>query len=271
MSTELAIYTKKEIVALDRSNKKVDALLFNIEEAGGLKDSDLVKIKNPSGGALAWEVPTGVGDEVIYEKKLRGIIIGKFSRRTLWKDKSVGSGEVPVCSSNDMITGTVREDEEGGLDIPENISALGTPGGDCSACYFNQWGTATDGKGQQTRGKMCQESLTVYFLRTDKTDVLPVKLTIPGGSLSSFDAAVKKLPVRWTKAIIEFTLAKAKNAAGTDYAQYQAEAVGELDDETAAELQTYGKMIQKAIDAARASKPSRGKEREDEIPEHLKM
>lgn len=275
MTTELAVYKKQQIIALDTSNKKVDALLFNMKEAGGIKDSDLIKIKNPSGGALAWEVPNG--DEVEYKKTLRGIIIGKTPRRTLWKDKSIGSGEVPVCSSNDMIRGTIRKHEDGSLDVPENLLAIGMPGGgtnECAGCPFNEWGTAVDGKGNPTRGKACQETLNVYLLC--ENEVLPYKLSIPGGSLKSFGDALKKLPVRWTNAVIELSLKKAKNEQGVEYAQYEAKAVGELDDEAAASLQEYGKLLAAAIEQAKAERPDNAKsrakqEREDEIPEHLKM
>ena len=254
MSTALTVAKRSDIVALNPSDPRVEGLLYNIKMGGGLSIADIPKVKNPSGGALVFglDIP---GREPEYIKEMTGLILHAASRRTLWADKSIGSGESPVCESRDMENARVRKDEMGGLDVPENILKIAMPGGEegkCVGCAFNEWGTAVDGNGRPTRGKACAESRVIYFLRVG--DVLPVQITVPSGSLQAFSLAIKALPIRADKAVVKLSLTKAKSGGGVDFAQYNLSFVSALDDESYAAVGEYGKMLEKVFANASATR-----------------
>lgn len=257
MSNELTVYKKNQIVALDESNPQVEALLYNISQAGGLTDSDLPRVKNPSGGALVFEFQRA-GQQPEYLKELVGIMLFQAPRRTLWSDKSIGSGDPPACSSEDMIHGSPRVDENGQLNVPDSILKIAMPGGEdgkCANCHFNQWGTATDSSGKPTRGKACSETKVIYFLRTG--DALPCKLTIPSGSLKAFNQAIKQLPVRADRAVIKLTLTKEKSGGGVEFAQYQAQLVAALDGDAVESLKKYGELLTSVFERVQADREPR--------------
>lgn len=257
MANELTVYKKTDIVALDESNPQVEALLYNISQAGGLNDSDLPRIKNPSGGALVFEFQRA-GQQPEYLKELVGVMLFQAPRRTLWSDKSIGSGEQPVCSSEDLIHGSLREDENGNTNIPDSILKIAMPGGDdgkCANCHFNKWGTATDSSGKPTRGKACSETKVLYFLRTG--DALPCKLTIPSGSLKAFNQALKQLPVRADRAVIKLTLTKEKSGGGVEFAQYQVQLVAGLDADAVEQLKKYGELLKTVFERVQADRETR--------------
>jgi hypothetical protein len=272
MSNELVVFTPKQIVALDSSNPQVEALMFNLQASGGINASDLTKVKNPSGGATVFEI-AAPGQPTKYEPKIRGVILYLAGRRTLWADKTPGSGELPVCSSNDMERGSPRVTDDGQLNIPEELLELGMPGGDdgkCASCYFNEWGTAINDKGKPTRGKRCQESKVMFFLPIDQA--LPIKFTVPSGSLKDFGGALMRMPVRYDRAVVDLSLVKDKSAGGTDFAKYVVSYVAPLDTDSVDSLGRYMKLLEKAFKSATAERQTDGKKkREDEIPADQRM
>ena len=254
MGTALTVFKKSEIVALDDANPAVEALRYNIQMAGGLTDADLPKIKNPSGGALVFELQRA-GQAPEYLKDLTGIILFAANRRTLWADKSIGSGDRPVCSSEDCINGEPRTNEDGSLSVPDAILQIAMPGGEtgkCATCHFNEWGTAKDSSGKPTKGKACAESKVIYFLRTG--EALPCKLTVPSGSLKAFHQAIKILPIRADQAVIKLSLVKDKSSGGVEFAKYQAELVAGLDEAALVALKSYGQLLSSVFAKAQADR-----------------
>jgi hypothetical protein len=251
--TEVANIVKRDtMIALFENSPEIEALKFNCADSP-LKASDLVKVKNPSGGATAWGIEGSGGIE--YVTKLRGVILYMGPRRQLWESKgTVGSGERPVCSSNDNVKGRLRTNEDKSIDVPQSILDIAIPGngtGDCASCKFNEWGTGVDEKGNPTRGKRCQENHVMLFLR--ENDVLPLSMTVPTGSIGDFSAWKKKLPgLRYDRCLVELTLAKdnAKAAGGKQgapYAKYVPAFVGKLDPDACVALGAYYDLIVKPV------------------------
>ncbi len=255
MAGELVLLKRTEIMALNASDPRVEALMYNIKIAGGVSENDLVHVKNPGGGALAFEV-AAAGVKPEYLTEIIGIPLTIQPKRTLWADKSIGSGERPVCSSNDLVRGKLRVDDNKQLDIPDTILKIAMPGageGKCANCHFNKWDTAIDAKGQPTKGKRCSESKVVYLLRLG--DVLPMKITIPSGSLGTFNAAIKQFPVRADRCVMKLSLAKEKSNSGVDFAQYRAEFVSGLEPEAIASLQEYGELLATVFENSQVDPP----------------
>lgn len=232
MGTDIVVADRNAIAALNPNSDALQALLYNIQVAGGVDEKDIRRVKNPSGGGLMFEIENPNGDPD-YVRELIGIPMMIMPRRVLWADKAIGSKAPPVCTSNDCLNGVKRRNDAGAVDIPQNILDIGIPGGTegkCAGCPFDEWGSAVNDKGEPMDGKRCQEQRIVYFLRTG--DVLPVKLSVPAGSLDGFKKAIKSIPVRVDQAVIKLFLVKEKSKANIEFAAYRAELVSKLDAES---------------------------------------
>jgi len=263
MAGELVLLKRTEIAALNAADPRVEALMYNIKIAGGISENDLVPIKNPSGGALAFEfAPAGKKPEYLTE--LVGVPLTIQPRRTLWADKSIGSGDRPVCSSTDLVRGKVRLTDDKQLDVPESILKIAMPGngeGKCANCHFNKWDTAIDAQGKPTKCKRCSESKIVYLLRLG--DILPVKVTIPSGSIGAFNAAIKQFPTRADQCVVQFSLSKQKSGGGVDFAQFVTTYVRGLEPEAIESLKEYGELLSSVFENAQAEPPQERSRRED--------
>ena len=135
---------------------KMAALLA--ENTGGRKLTafDLDRIKFPSGGGLAWEVPTMEGEPDI-NREIAAIIIAKRRGRVYYDAPFDGQSNPPTCFSEDGITG------------------IGEPGGQCAVCPLNEFGSDSGG------GKACSEREVLFLLR--RQDAIPIVLSVPSTSL----------------------------------------------------------------------------------------
>lgn len=122
---------------------------------------DLETITIPGGGAPGKFARTSLenpdGDMV---SEIVGVILAMQAGRQMWRqsyDES-GGGTDPDCVSFDMDHG------------------VGDPGGDCSTCELNQFGS--DGP-----GKKCKETKNLFILERGK--VLPTVLRVSPGSLGA--------------------------------------------------------------------------------------
>lgn len=263
MSNELVpVVPTAEIAALDTNNRKLKALMYNIEQAGGVTEADIRRVKNPSGGGIMLEIENPLGKDKDPEcvRDLVGVPILVASRRQLWGDKNLGSGDRPVCSSTDMVHGVKRRDDKtNAVDIPKPILDIAVPGGTeglCAGCYFDNWDTAINQKGEQGRGKRCQETRVIYFLR--KGDILPIKVTIPPSSIGNFRKSIKALPDRLDQCVVRLWITKDKNVDGVDFGVFNLEPVGTLDDDAVAKLDAYRQLFKKVIENATAERTDAG-------------
>lgn len=254
-TTAIAMIGPSEIIALNKDNPQVAALMYNIEIGGGIIEKDVRRVKNPSGGSLMFEIARASGDPDCV-RELVGVPIAIVPRRQLWADKGIGSGDAPACTSNNLIDGVKRRDEKGAVNIPDKILDIAIPGGTegkCAECYFNQWDSALGKDGvSPAKGKRCQETRVIYFLRIG--DVLPVRLTVPSGSLGKFLAAIKQIPVRLDQAVVKLWLTKEKSQDGVEFAAYNVALEKALDADAVAALGVYRGLFQKLIDNAVADR-----------------
>ena len=108
------------------------------------------RVKIPAGGALQFEIPSDNPEDPDYAKTLEGVILYSHSTCAYWPEGSEYDDNVsPLCSSLDGKMG------------------YGTPGGACAACPLNQYGTATDSKGNQAKGKACKNKVKKNNMQTN--------------------------------------------------------------------------------------------------------
>ncbi|GHV07630.1 hypothetical protein FACS1894217_08780 [Clostridia bacterium] len=164
------------------------------EELDGL-DLSFERVKIPSGGATMFELPTE-GDDTEPVKEFSGVILHHHPLNAYYATKYTGGSNPPDCGSFDGVCG------------------VGNPGGKCVNCKHNQFGTGENGS------KACKNKRRVYILR--ESEVFPLLLTLPTGSLKTFTKYVKAQlsKGRKTSAIVtRFSLKKMTNSTGIQFSQ----------------------------------------------------
>ncbi len=201
---------------------------FKDEMDGLTVDFDRVKI--PSGGGLAFELPGEDEDDYETEKTITGIIVDQHSTNAYWADSYAGGNAPPDCSSMDGKSG---------------IDKAGATHG-CAGCPNNQWGSDLKQDGSFGRGKACKNSRRIYILR--EGEMFPLLLTLPPTSLKNFGnflakrvLARDKLPA---EVITEVSLKKATSGDGISYSQAKFKIVGLLSEEKVREVRKYAESIQ---------------------------
>ncbi len=231
MSTELATIETNNYLALQDGGAIAEAMEANLGEGSALKESDLTRVKIPTGGATKWTVSSILGDEVV--DKIEGILVYQQPRGVLWSGSEPAEGELPVLVSNDLKTAKLVKNESdvdprllASMEVAKNED--GTY--DWAKLPQNEWGSGKDG-----RGKQCKEQRVLFILR--KQEPLPLIVTVQPGSLKSWNKFVvdlTKAGIPYWRAAISLGLEKEKNDSGIPFARITAELAGVLDADQAA-------------------------------------
>jgi len=186
-----------------------------------LSPFDLERVTIPPGGVTTWQLPDGTE-----AKELQGVIIKSQKTRSYWKEAlSGGEGTPPDCVSPDCVYG------------------YGDPGGECSKCPMNQFGTGNGGS-----SKACKETQHVFLLMQD--NVLPVVLQIPPSSLKPFKKYLTRLVSKAksvNSVVTSFTLKKEKSKGGIQYSEIVFNDVGNLSDDQYALVKNYREGLSKVL------------------------
>jgi len=169
-----------------------------IEELDGF-EIPFDKIKIPSGGTTAFEVPGDDPENPDIVKELKVIIIDQYAVNSYYKNAYDGTETLPDCYSNN---GHIGIDSAG-----EIIS--------CDSCANNKYGSAIDGV-----GKACKNMRRLYILRSG--DPFPMLLTLPATSIVPFRNYLKRIVgkgLRPCDVITKIALKKAESKGGITYAQ----------------------------------------------------
>ncbi len=216
---QIAVIKKFSIPALAGGSMAVIAA----EEMDGLQDvfsCDRVKI--PTGGGLAFEVPGEEPNSPNTVKELEGIVADHHPVYAYWASKFSGQNNPPDCSALDGKTGE------------------GNPGGSCKTCQYNQWGSE-----EGTRGKACK-NMHRLFIQQDG-EMLPLMLTLPPTSIKNWANFLAKRVVSKGKRVCEIvtrlTLKKAANSTGIQYSQVDFAVKAVLGPEQAKEARLYSDRI----------------------------
>jgi hypothetical protein len=157
------------------------------------------RIKVPSGGGTAFEVPGDNPDSPDLAKEVKAVILYHHPIHSFYKEKYTGGNAAPDCGSLD---GHVGIEAESGECI------------NCADCPNNKFGSGENG------AKACKQKRRLYILR--EGEVLPIILSLPTGSLADFSKYVMRLLSKGTKSnqvVTKFTLKKAQNSGGISYSQ----------------------------------------------------
>lgn len=190
---------------------------------------DLDRIKVPSGGGVAWEIPTPDGDTTV-SKTVEGIIVFTKMGRSYWsKGLDDGGGSTPPdCSS------------------PDGVHGFGNPGGICKTCRFAQFDTAKGGEG---KGQACKQQRFLFILREGTH--LPTVMVVPPTSLKNMKKYLFQTANRgkfYYAVVTKFELARVKSSGGIDYAEVRPSFVRDLTPEEEAMVEAYAQKTQSSFE-----------------------
>lgn len=168
------------------------------EELAGLSIK-FDKIKVPSGGSLAFEVPGENPDEPEFQKEFKAVILYQHPMLSYYKEKYTGGNEAPDCSSLDGINGVERE-----------TGCVQS----CRDCPFNKFGSGENG------GKACKTRRRLFILR--EGEAFPSIFSVPTSSLkeySNYVFSLIKKKKKLNQVVTKFSLKKAPNNNGITYSK----------------------------------------------------
>ncbi len=167
------------------------------DEMDGLSAS-FERIRIPAGGSTMFELPSEDPSNPEMAKEFKAVILHHHPIFAYYVNEYQGGSNPPDCGSMDGKFGN------------------GTPGGDCSKCPLNKFGSGNNGS------KACKNRRRVYLLC--EGDVFPVILSLPTGSLKDFSRYVMSVLNKGCKTngvVTRFTLKKATNNSGIQFSQAQ--------------------------------------------------
>jgi len=216
--TAIAVMEKFTVPALPDKESiamEMDGLPFDFE-----------RVKIPSGGGLAFEVPGEDDDSPDMAKEISGVIVYHHPANAYWAEKYTGANNPPDCSSMDGKFGE------------------GDPGGPCAACQYNQFGSDPEGGG----GKACKNMRRIYILR--EGEIFPLLVTLSPMSLRNFGRYVSRRVLqrglRTYKVVTNIALKKATSSGGIVYSQATFKMAGVLPEDVAAGMEQYGNFVKNA-------------------------
>jgi hypothetical protein len=238
MSKELA---KKEEALFPALTGNSQEFLETLKEnLGGddLSPFDLDRVSIPTGGGVAWTIPT-IDGGVDSVKELVGIIIGVQKARAYWRTSfaNSGGGSPPDCISDDGITG------------------LGDPGGACATCPYAEFGSKLGEDGlTRLAGQACRQITRIFLLRPDS--MLPLVVNLPPSSIKSGRKYLLRLAgqsLKFTAVVSRLTLEQDKSkgvdgkGGGIAYSKAVFAMVGKLDQAQAGAAAAYAAAIAPAL------------------------
>jgi len=209
--------------ALINDSASLKSMIYNLQ-GEQISEFDLDRVKIPAGGGMFFNVPTLEG--IKPAESIEGIVLHIGIRRSYWEDPNP-TGVPPQCYSVDGLIG------------------IGSPGGDCGACPFNQFGSAVNASGKQGRGKRCREMRVLLIIRPE--DRLPLVVLAPPASIKGIKQWLMRLPVYMFQAVLRLRLQADKNNDGIAYSKLIPEYVGAISPEAAKGLQKYAETLKKVI------------------------
>ncbi len=218
--------SEKSLTVVDQVNLPAlndDLAEVIAEEMDGLSiEFDRVKI--PSGGGLAFEVPGDDPDEPDMKKEIVGVIVDQHAVNAYWAVKYSGQNNPPDCSSMDGKVGVTSDEVKRS----------------CDSCPYNDWGSDEDGK-----SKACKNMRRVYIL--PEGEMFPLLLTLPPTSLKNFSNYLAKRVIakgrRSYNVLTKVSLKKAISSGGITYSQASFSLAGVLSDEDAKKMEEYSRGI----------------------------
>lgn len=224
----LAVIEPSDFRAVAIIGTEPGALAEMIRENVGndLSSFDLPRLKVPAGGGSFWEVQTAEGPKPA--EFIDGVILLRKDKKKFWEkgqDEAGGETTPPDCSSEDRIFG------------------VGTPGGECSKCPYNVFGSAKKGD-----GKACRDFSELYILKKDS--VMPFVVQVPATSLKNlkqYGMILVDSAKNMSRVVTRFSLT-VENKGGSKTAIVNFRSVGDMPEELGGFVKEYQRSIKEMLE-----------------------
>lgn len=175
------------------------------------------KIKIPASGGIAYEVQGEDDDDTDPMKTITGVVVFTHRLSGYWPN-AYGTAtnpedKLPTCASMDGKTGIVQM----GANAGEVIT--------CETCPWNQYGTARDQAGNQSRGKACKNMRRLYIMMDGDPNLY--LLTVPPTSIKDVNNQLAKI-APYADKVVTLSLEKTTNAGGTPFSKVVIKKTGVL-------------------------------------------
>jgi hypothetical protein len=223
MTTAIATVQTIDYPALRADSRQARIIEQNLGDEP-MRETDLIRVKTPLGGATKWTVEVNGNQETCDE--LVGLFVGEAKRGVLWPSEDP-TEQRPVIISNDLLVGYRVSDDLGSID-PKALERyrIGDRRYDWAALSTGPEFGYGGGKGA---GKRVKESRILAILR--EGDVWPVLVTVGPGSLASWMPFRKRLPCFHYEGVLGLKLERAKGGAGQPYSMLVPRLVGTISEE----------------------------------------
>jgi len=208
---------------------------------------DFDRIKIPTGGNLAFQIPTG-GEEPEVRTSLVCVLLDHYAANAYWS-KRFGQGEkrAPDCSSLDGKTGTALAEATYYDGRPLEWAGASRS---CKGCPLNEYGTGLREDGTPSRGKACKNMHRVFPLFLDEH--LPYMISLPPSSLGSIREYMKQLVKKgrlYYSVVTKIRLVKDKSHDGIEFSKTAFSRVEDLPPQHVAALKQFIAQIRPAMRA----------------------
>jgi len=224
MTTEISTNVL-DYPALRSDSRQIRIIEANLD-GEPMRETDLVRVKTPLGGATSWTVD--INGNQTQTDEIVGLCVGIAKRGVLWPSDDP-TEQRPVVVTHDLMVGYRVSDDLGSIDpaVLEKFrigdrkydwAALSSPTGPFG------YGSARGGA-----GKRVKESRILALLR--EGDVWPVLVSVGPGSLRELLPFLKRLPSFHYECVLGLKLTKAKGTNGQPYSQIVPRVVGTISEE----------------------------------------
>lgn len=206
------------------------------------------RIKIPSGGTIQFEIPTDDPENPDYTKTLTGVILYHHPNYAYWAEGSeYDENATPLCTSVDGKKG------------------IGDPGGICSECALNEYGSASEG-----RGKACKNMRMLYLLCSG--EYMPYQLALPPTSLKPFKDFINQafLLRRRTSygSIVQISLKKVSNGSN-DYSVAVFRRILDFEGEKLAQVRAYAESFKQQVKLSLQQRAAANEANHEDICEYV--
>lgn len=224
MTTEIAtVSATVDYPALRPDSRQMRIIEANLE-GEPMRETDLVRVTTPLGGATKWTVE--VNGNATTCDELIGLCVAYAKRGILWPSANP-TEQRPIIVSNDLLVGYRVSDDLGSEIDPKALERYRI--GDRKYDWQALSASPEFGYGAGGGAKRVKESRQIALLR--EGDVWPVLVTVGPGSLKGFLPFMKRLPSFFYECVLGLKLEKAKGAAGQPYSMIVPRLVGTISEE----------------------------------------
>lgn len=227
---ELGLIKKAEASVAEFSFDGIREIYTEIMEAQKEVGGTIVyRAKVATGGGKSFDIDTGNEETDTSVQKLVGVVIHSHKCNARFDENL--TGEPPVCSSMDGITGIEKESGE-------LIS--------CANCPYNEYGSSAKGS-----GKACKNMIRLYMMV--EGSALPLLISLPPTSLKPWQnyrlgvlASQKLKPV---DVVTELSLSPTvSKKSGNKYSVVKPRLVGKLDEKAAEMAKFFASGFSASVD-----------------------